>query len=141
MRLLCRRSARVKKKKKRNRGGRGQERRTIRQPKVELIVGQEALSAFSPAPFFPPCPLPMHTHRYGFSYIFSTAYHVIVETYACERADMCSGPGSAGRQRDTRCAADILLILPLLFSPLLLFSLFLFCFGFLSCSAVLLKSH
>lgn len=54
---------------------------------------------------------------------------------------MCSGPGSAGRQRDRRCAADILLILPLLFFPLLLFSLFLFCFGFLSRSAVLLKSH
>lgn len=30
---------------------------------------------------------------------------------------MCSGPGSAGRQRDRRCAADILLILPLLFFP------------------------
>lgn len=128
MRLLCCRSARVKKKeeerKKTGERGRGQERRTIRQPKVELIVGQEALSAFSPTPFFPPCPLPMHTHRYGFSYIFSTAYHVIVETYARERADMCSGPGSAGRQRDRRCAADILLILPLLFFPPPLFSVF-----------------
>lgn len=42
-----------------------------------------------------------------------------------ERADMCSGPGSAGRQRDTRCAADILLILPLLFFlPPPLFSVF-----------------
>lgn len=38
-----------------------------------------------------------HTHtrarRYAFPIFSSTAYHVIVETYAGERADMCSGPG------------------------------------------------
>lgn len=31
--------------------------------------------------------------RYAFPIFSSTAYHVIVETYAGERADMCSGPG------------------------------------------------
>lgn len=59
------------------------------------------------------CPLPMHT-QILFSYIFSTAYHVIVETYAHWCADMCAGPGSTGRVRDTRCTEKILLILLLL---------------------------
>lgn len=55
----------------------------------------------------------MHT-QIRFSYIFSTAYHVIVETYAQWCADMCAGPGSTGRVRDTWCTEKILLILLLL---------------------------
>lgn len=86
---------------------------------------ERKLCQFCSTPFSS-CPLPMHT-QIQLSYIFSTAYHVIVETYAHKCADMCTGPGSTGRVRDTRCTAKILLILPLrsLFS-------FLPCFSFLS---------
>lgn len=49
-----------------------------------------------------PRPLPRHIQ---FSYILCAAYHVIVETYAHKCADMCKGPGSTGRVRDTRCTS------------------------------------
>lgn len=107
------------------------------QPRLENFMHADALDeggahcwkgsfvSFAPPPF-PFCPLPTHT-QIQLSYIFSTAYHVIVETYAHKCADMCTGPGSTGRVRDTRCTAKILLIL-------LLRSLFSFlpCFSFLS---------
>lgn len=73
----------------------------------------------TPPPLFS-CPLPMHT-QIQFSYIFSTAYRVIVETYAHCCADMCAGPGSTGRVRDTWCTEKMLLI-PLLLSFFLPFS-------------------
>lgn len=71
--------------------------RQMRQAGVELIDGKDS------APFSP-WALPLHT-QIRFPYILSTAYHVIVETYTHWRkcADMCAGPGSTGRVRDTRC--------------------------------------
>lgn len=93
--------------------------------KVELIVGEEA-PAFTPPPLpvLPPPPPCLPTHI-QFPYILSTAYHVIAETYVRKRADMCTGPGSTGRVRDTRCTAKntINSSPPFLFS---LFSLLLF---------------
>lgn len=49
-------------------------------------------SVGTPPPLSPPS---MHTltRRSAFPIFSSTAYHVIVETYAGEQADMCSGPG------------------------------------------------
>lgn len=47
-------------------------------------------------PALPPPSARTHTCAHAdtlFLYFPSTAYHVIVETYAGERADMCSGPG------------------------------------------------
>ncbi len=76
--------------------------------KVELIVGKGSFVSITPPPSLP-SPLPMHT-QIRFSYISSTAYHVIVETYAQWSADMCAGPGSTGRLRDTWCTEKILLI-------------------------------
>lgn len=67
--------------------------RTSLREGVELVVGGEASWPLLL------CLLPAraHTHararRYAFPIFPSTAYHVIVETYAGERADMCSGPG------------------------------------------------
>lgn len=91
-------------------------------------------------PPFSPSPLPMHT-QIQFSYIFSTAYHVIVETYAHWCADMCAGPGSTGRLRDTWCTDKTLLILLLLspFPPV--FLQFPLCFSFLSALVSSLSFH
>lgn len=69
-----------------------------------------------------PRPLPRHIQ---FSYILCAAYHVIVETYAHKCADMCMGPGSTGRVRDTRCTAKNTINS----SAPFLFSVFFFCFG------------
>lgn len=101
--------------------------------KVELIVGEEA-PAFTPPPLpvlpHPPPPsLPTHIH---FPYILSTAYHVIAETYARKRADMCTGPGSTGRVRDRRCTAKKTINS----SPPFLFSLFSLLLSPPLCSAV-----
>lgn len=101
--------------------------------KVELIVGEAALSIFL-HPLFSLCTLPMHT-QIRFSYISSAAYHVIVETYAQWCADMCAGPGSTGRVRDTWCTAKLLLIL------LLLSFFFPSCFPLRLLSVVLFFSH
>lgn len=81
-------------------------------------------STSSPCPPPPPPPPSLPTHI-QFPYILSTAYHVIAETYVRKRADMCTGPGSTGRVRDTRCTAKntINSSPPFLFS---LFSLLLF---------------
>lgn len=35
----------------------------------------------------------LHARRYAFPIFSFTAYHVIVETYAGEQANMCTGPG------------------------------------------------
>lgn len=68
-----------------------------------------------------PPPFPTHIQ---FPYILSAAYHVIAETYAHKCADMCTGPGSTGRVRDTWCTAKNTINSS---SPFL-FSLFFFCF-------------
>lgn len=78
-----------------------------------------------------PHPLPRHIQ---FSYILCAAYHVIVETYAHKCADMCTGPGSTGRVRDTRCTAKNTINS----SPLFLFSLFFFCLRLSSAAPSLL---
>lgn len=97
--------------------------------KVELIVGEEA-PAFTPPPL--PVPPPSFPTHIQFPYILSTAYHVIAETYARKRADMCTGPGSTGRVRDTRCTAKNTINS----SPPFLFSLFSRLLSPLLCSAV-----
>lgn len=74
---------RKKKKKETGERRRGQERRTIRQPKVELIVGQEALSAFSPRPLFPSLPPPnAHTQIRFFLYF--------LHSLSCNSRNICS---------------------------------------------------
>lgn len=74
-------------------------------------------------------PLPAHIQ---FLYILSAAYHVIAETYAHKCADMCTGPGSTGRVRDTRCTAKNTINS----SPPFLFSLFSLLLSPLLCSVV-----
>lgn len=68
--------------------------RTSLREGVELVVG--GVSVVAP-PALPPPSARTRTHararRYAFPIFPSTAYHVIVETYAGERAAMCSGPG------------------------------------------------
>lgn len=90
--------------------GKFQAHRYIRRRWSSLLERQLCWYCSTP---FSPCPLPMHT-QIRFSYIFSTAYHVIVETYAHCCADMCAAPGSTGSVRDTWCTEKILLILLLL---------------------------
>lgn len=70
----------------------------------------------------------LHARRYAFPIFSFTAYHVIVETYAGEQANMCTGPGvhreAEGYTVHCRLTNNSLVPLSLLiffsFAPLLL---------------------
>lgn len=142
MRLLCRRAARVKKRKKRNRGvrtGPREENDTPAEGGAHCWTG--SFVGLSPRPLFPSLPPPnAHTQIRFFLYF--------LHSLSCNSRNICSracrhvlGPWVRREAEGYTVRGRYTINSSTPFFSLLLFSLFLFCFGFLSCSAVLLKSH